>query len=117
MIVNLNTQGPWLQVIGVSSTSPYITESQNPMQGVLRYMSGRLEVCNGAHWISISEHASFGLSLQANDALEWVQKKMMEEAALSRLAEQYPAVADAVNTVKLAEEKLQVVVTLTQENT
>ena len=117
MIVDVSTTGPWLYATGAGSNSPYISESSNPMQGVIRYMSGRTEAWNGSHWTPINEHISLGMSDQANNVLAWAHKKMTEEAYLSHLAEKHPAVADALAAVQVAEEKLKVVVALTQENT
>jgi hypothetical protein len=116
MIVHLSTEGPWLNVTGAGSSLPHIPENQNPMQGVLRCMGGRLEAWNGTYWTPISEYASFSLSSQANNTLAWAYKKMTQEADLLHLADQNPAVADALAAVQAAEEKLQVVIALTQEN-
>ena len=42
---------------------------------------------------------------------------MAEEAKLKSLAEQHPAVADAVNTINEAHEKLKVIVALVEQET
>ena len=117
MIININTTGPWLHAYSPGSNTPYIPESSNPMQGVIRYMSGRSEAWNGSYWTPIDENVSIGMSEQANAAIDWACKKMTEEANLSVLAAKHPMIADLLNEVKLAEEKLKVAVALTQENT
>ena len=51
------------------------------------------------------------------DVLEWAERKMHEEKQRDALARQHPAVSDALAAVRATEEKLKVVVALTQENT
>lgn len=55
------------------------------------------------------------LTPQANAVMEWAREKMIQELDLKRLAEKHPSVADAVASVELSQEKLQVVLNLVKE--
>jgi hypothetical protein len=52
------------------------------------------------------------LNPDAELLLDWVSKRRDEEAEARRMAEQYPAVADALGAVREAEEQLKTVVAL-----
>jgi myo-inositol catabolism protein IolC len=55
------------------------------------------------------------LSGAAEAALAWVQRKMNEEAALLKLAEEYPAIKDLMNQQKEIQHKIDMVVALVKE--
>jgi hypothetical protein len=52
------------------------------------------------------------LNPDAELLLDWVSKRRDEEAEARRMAEQYPAVADALGAVREAEEQLKTIVAL-----
>lgn len=58
------------------------------------------------------ENATIGLSPEADIILEWAAKKMDQEQQIERLARTNPAVADAANALKTAEEQLRIVMAL-----
>jgi hypothetical protein len=73
----------------------------------------RLELYNGTNWIPLNLGQYYvGLTPDAELLLDWVSKKRDEEAEARRLAEQYPAVADALGTVSEAEQQLKTIVAL-----
>jgi len=117
MISHVMVTGPWLK--GSSGMSlPYInTMPDNPLQGVIRINSyGQLELNNGGYWQGFSQNtAHVETTMSANHILAWAEKKMMEEQKYAKLAGQNTAVADALEAVHTAEEKLRVVISLTQE--
>ena len=53
-----------------------------------------------------------GLNPDAELLLDWVSKRRDEEAEARRMAEQYPAVADALGVVPEAEQQLKTIVAL-----
>jgi len=119
MISHINVHGPWLK--GSSGMNPTYVGAMpdNPMQGVIRINSyGQLELNNGGYWQSFSQNTGYvDTTMSTNAILEWAEKKMMEEQKYAKLASQHTAVADALEAVRTAEEKLQIVVSLVQENT
>jgi hypothetical protein len=118
MIKAIHTIGKYIQVIG-GSASTYVT-AQPGSQGVgnLRFNTSqqRLEVYDGMTWLELnSPHASVGLNGVAEEAIDWAQRQMAEEKRLAALAKEHPAVADAMEAVKQAQERVRIVAALVQE--
>ena len=108
-------------ITSIYGTSPYITVS-NPIEpyispgaasaGMVRYHNNHMEVYDGTAWLNLSGGSSVGLTAIADEALAWAIKKMAQERAALDLAQKHPAVADALDAVRLAEQQLQTVVAL-----
>ena len=118
MIKAIHTIGKYVQVIG-GSASTYIN-GQYGAQGVgnLRFNTSgqRMEVYDGTAWVELNmPHASVGLSGVAEEAIDWAQRQMAEEKRLEALAKEHPAVADAMEVVKQAQERVRIVAALVQE--
>ena len=118
MIKAIHTIGKYIQVIG-GSASTYVT-TQGSSQGVgnLRFNTReqRLEVYDGMTWLELNmPHASVGLNGAAEEAIDWAQRQMVEEKRLAVLAKEHPAVADALEAVKQAQEQVRIVAALVQE--
>jgi hypothetical protein len=109
--------GNGIQVDGGYYSLPYINQnSQNPMQGMLRISGSDLQVYDGNGWIGIGGgFPSVAMTGAAYSAIQWAQQKMNEEANIKVLAEKHPAVADVLNTINEAYDKLKVVVALVEE--
>ena len=118
MIKAIHTSGHYIQVIG-GSASTYV--NANPgAQGVgnLRFNTSgqRLEVYDGSSWQELNmPHASIGLNADAEAAIEWAHRQMTEERRLATLAKEHPAVADALEAVRQAQERVRIVAALVQE--
>ncbi len=97
--------------VNSSPTIPYISPS-TPSAGLVRYYGNEMQVYDGATWQTASSTVNIALTPFAVDAIEWAHKKMQEEAEARRMAEQYPAVADALGAVREAEEQLKTIVAL-----
>ena len=118
MIKAIHSIGKYTQVIG-GSASTYVT-AQAGSQGVgnLRFNTSqqRLEVYDGMTWLELNTpHASVGLNGAAEEAIDWVQRQMAEEKRLEVLAKEHPAVADAMEAVRQAQERVKIVAALVQE--
>lgn len=113
------TGGSGIVVEGGHSVMPYIpTNTSNPMQGMLRVNGTNLEVFNGSSWTMLgTSYSTVSLNGAAQSAINWAQQKMHEEENLKKLAAKHPAVADAMNTINEAYDRLRVVVALTEEET
>lgn len=109
--------GQGIQVDSGYATMPYVPmNSSNPMQGMMRVNGSNLEVFNGSTWTAVAlGYPNVALTGAAQSAIAWAQQKMSEEASIKELAAKHPAVADAVNTINEAYDKLKVIVALTQE--
>ena len=118
MIKAIHTSGKYIQVIG-GSASTYVT-AQAGSQGVgnLRFNTSgqRLEVYDGMTWLELNTpHASVGLNGVAEEAIDWARRQMEEEKTLEALAKEHPAVADALEAVRQAQERVKIVAALVQE--
>ena len=111
MISNIYNAGPWITV--TNATPPYVNPN-NPSSGMLRYHNNQLQVYDGSSWLGLSNSVSVGVTGEANDILEWGRRKMAEERQARALAEQHPAVADALDAVREAEQQLKTIVALCQ---
>ena len=94
MINNIFNSGPYLSVFNSPGASPYINPSQ-PMTGMVRYVSNRLEVYDGSSWLQIGGgSASVSLTGEAVEILDWAKKKIAEEKQLEALAVKHPGIKD-----------------------
>ena len=110
MITNVYSTGAFVTAHSLSST-PYVNPNA-PSSGMLRYHNNQLQVYDGSSWLLMSGTANVGLSPEAEEIMNWARKKMQEEAEARAMAEQYPAVADAMGAVREAEQQLKTVVAL-----
>ena len=98
---------------------PYISPTNansNPLHGMMRINGNDIQVFDGSSWQTISgAYPAVSLNAAAQAAIVWAQAKMAEEESIKQLAEKHPAVADAMNTINEAYDKLKVVVALTEE--
>ena len=116
MIKNISA-GTHIQVDNGYWSFPYVnSNSNNPMHGMIRLNGNDLQVFDGNGWTNIGgAYPSVSLSGAAQSAVNWVMAKMAEEAKAKELALKHPAVADAMATIKEAEDKLKVIIALTEE--
>jgi hypothetical protein len=110
MNTSIYSTAPYI-TIDNSSVVPYISPG-TPSAGLVRYYGNEMQVYDGAAWLKVISSVNIGLTPVAVDAIEWAHKKMLEEAEARRMAEQYPAVADALGSVREAEQQLKMVVAL-----
>ena len=107
-------------MINVACTSRYMnayggptayvnSNPNNPVQGMLRYQNGRLEVFDGSGWIMMNMNVTVGLDAQGESAITWALERMAQERKWAELARTHPAVADAMAARDQAEQALSVV--------
>jgi len=108
--------GKHVIVGGGNSASNYINTGAGMMGvGDLRFNTStqQIEFYNGQTWQTfIMAQATVGLAGPAETAIDWALDKMEQEREARRMAEQYPAVADAMGAVREAEQQLKMVVAL-----
>ena len=116
MIDSINSSSKHLYAGGNYSSGPYISSTDSiPMHGVVRYTNQQFQAYSGGGWLNIpSNHAPIGMTADAEMALDWAIKKMKEEQRIAELAAKSPTVADALASVKEAQEKLAVVMALVE---
>ena len=116
MINSIMSMGKHIIVGGGNSASNYINNGSGMMGvGDLRFNTStqQIEFYNGQTWqIFTMAQATVGLTDRAETAIDWAMKKMEEEKEARAMAEQYPAVADALNAVWESEQQLKTIVAL-----
>ena len=116
MIKSIMSMGKHIIVGGGNSASNYINTGAGMMGvGDLRFNTStqQIEFYNGQTWQTFTmAQATVGLTSTAETAIDWAMKKMEEEKEARAMAEQYPAVADALNAVWESEQQLKTIVAL-----
>jgi hypothetical protein len=117
MIDHVKVGGPWIEITTAGGTIPYVPSSPNPMQGAVRVINGQQEVWNGTTWMTMyGGSATINLTNRAAAIMAWADKKMAQEHRAEELAKTKPAVADALAAVNHAQEQLEIILLLTEEN-
>ena len=108
--------GKHIIVGGGNSASNYINNGSGMMGvGDLRFNTStqQIEFYNGQTWqIFTMAQATVGLTSTAETAIDWALNKIEQEKQARAMAEQYPAVADALNAVWESEQQLKTIVAL-----
>ena len=110
MITNVYSNSVFVTVTSAVS-GPYINAG-TPSAGMLRYHNQQVQVYDGTSWLAMGSSANVGLNGEAEAIMNWARKKMEEEREARAMAEQYPAVADALNAVWESEQQLKTIVAL-----
>ena len=115
MIGQLFQSGRYVMVSGGSSTN-YIN-AYSGLQGVgnMRYNTSSqcMEVFDGTSWQRLHmDTAHVGLSPEAEQILEWANRKRLEEIELERLAKENAAVKDLVDQITEKQHQLKMIQTL-----
>jgi hypothetical protein len=104
----------YIQVSGGMNTNPYISPGASGA-GMVRWSPSMncLEVNDGNSWQPIhSAHPMISLTSDAETLLDWARAKRDEEWRIAAMAAKHPTVADAVGTVRKAEQQLKTVMAL-----
>ena len=109
MITSVYNSSPYITVS--NPTGPYISPGA-ASAGMLRYHNNQTQVYDGNAWLTMGGGSSVGLTPNAEEALAWAWLKMAQEKTAQDLAQKHPAVADALDAVRLAEQQLKTVVAL-----
>ena len=110
MITNVYSSSAFVTVTSAVG-GPYINPG-SPSAGMLRYHNNQMQVYDGSSWLLMGSTANVGLSGEAEAIMNWAREKMQQEREARAMAEQYPAVADAINSVWEAEQQLKTIVAL-----
>jgi hypothetical protein len=118
MIKNITASGRYIQVAG-GNTSTYVNGNHGA-QGVgnMRYNTSnqQMEVYDGNTWIMINlDHASVGLSGEAEALLDWAREKRNEESMWQSLANDNKAVKIALDNLEQARQQLDITAKLARE--
>jgi len=99
-----------------TGSSPWVgSNPNNPSQGQMRFVNNRMEVFDGANWLAMHDNITVGMTPEAESALTWARERQQQEQRWAELAQQHPAVADALAARDRAEAALSVVARLCGE--
>lgn len=115
--INTSNSAGYLHIDPGYGGNTYISpNSNNPMTGMIRMNGSTLEAFDGSCWVAMAmNYPSVSLNQTAIQALDWCQRKMIEEAKIKELAAKSPTVQDALDAYNDAKSKLEVVLTLTDQ--
>ena len=88
--------GSGIEVTYGAYTLPYVpTNSNNPIQGMLRIHNTTLQVFVGTDWLSVSSPPTqVSVDSDTRELLEWARGKRSREAKLEALMQQHPGLRD-----------------------
>ena len=97
-------------VMGGNTTVPWVpTNSNNPMQGMIRISGNDMQVFDGSNWINLStSYATVSLDQETQDLLIWARAQ--RQMALNRmtLAQNNPSLMKALEKLKKAEDNFDI---------
>lgn len=110
MLKNITSNSRYIRANGGTSSPPYINMS-NTSAGMIRYngTSQNMEIYDGMSWLTLStNYATVGLTLDAEQAIEWVKEEMQKQAKRQRLVKENPALQKAYEAILRAEENFDI---------
>ena len=119
MIKDITSTGKYTYVGGGSATNYINNYSGAQGVGNLRFNTSNqtMEVYDGNIWTALAMgSASIGLNLEAEELLDWAEKKYQEELEYKSLSEKHPAIKIALDNLKKAKEQLDVTIILSKEH-
>jgi hypothetical protein len=120
MINGITQSGRYTVVSGGQAGSLYMNSyAGQSMVGQMRFntSSQNIEVYDGNNWQMMpSGYATVGLTGEAESLLDWARDKRAEEMQWKAMAQQHPAVAEAIEALRLAEERVKIIATLCKED-
>jgi len=99
-----------------TGSAPWVSANPNyPSQGQMRFVNNRIEVFDGGAWLGTMPTITVGMTATTESALTWAIKRQTQEKRWAELAQQHPAVADALAARERAESVLSVIAKLCGE--
>lgn len=118
MIKNLSA-GPGVRIVNNSTNWPSFyntaTSTGNTLVGQVRYNGStqNMEVYDGMSWLTMmGAYPQVELNDEVHSILDWAREKMSEEKRVKELAKKYPALEDALNLLRHAEEQVKIITEL-----
>jgi ABC-type histidine transport system ATPase subunit len=98
-----------ITVSGGDTSLRYVnSNSQNPMQGMIRVNGANLEVFEGTGWMSMStSYATVSLDQEILDVIQWARTQRTMALNRMTLAQNNPALLKALEAVKRAEDNFE----------
>jgi hypothetical protein len=99
------TGGPNLVVTGGSVNMPYVnTNTNNPMQGMVRINGNDMQVFDGSSWVSMaSSYTTVSLDEETQGLLQWARTQRQLDLNRKTLIKNNPALEKAYEAIQRAE--------------
>jgi hypothetical protein len=117
MLQDITSSSRYVTTYGGSSTLPYVpSNSNNPIQGMIRVQNQNIQIFDGSSWINMTQSiGSVGLTPEAESLLDWARKKRDEELEWQNLAASSEAVKIALENLEKAKQQLNITAKLARE--
>jgi len=117
MLKDITASSRYITIGSGGTSMPYVpSNSNNPIQGMIRVHNQDMQVFDGSSWVNMyNSIASVGLTPEVESLLDWVRSKQRQEIELLELASQNQAVLTALENVKKAQEQLTIIAHLSRE--
>jgi len=107
--------GQGIAVTSGNLSAPYI-DSSRPSAGMMRYIGSNIEVYDGSGWIILSNsYPTIQLTPDVHELLQWAKQKRDEEYRIKELIREHPTLAAALEIVKDAQSKFDMLAVLVQD--
>ena len=118
MIKGITQSGRYIAVTN-GNASTYVN-GYSGLQGVgnMRYNTANqnMEVFDGNNWVQLGmSYATVGLNGEAESLLDWAREQRNKQLAYEAMSIEHPAVKNAFDTFKRAEEQLDLVYKLSKD--
>ena len=117
MLQDITSSSRYVTTYGGGSSLPYVpSNSNNPIQGMIRVQNQNMQVFDGSSWINMTQSvSSVGLTPEAESLLDWARKKRDEEMMWQSLAKENKAVKIALDNLEQAQQQLDITAKLARE--
>jgi hypothetical protein len=120
MIKGITQGGRYLSVSGGTPGSNYVI-NYSGAQGIgnMRFNTANqnIEIWDGNSWITLNmSYATVQLDNEAISLLDWAKEQQRKQLEREALAKTHPAIANAIEAVKKAEEQLEIITILSKDH-
>jgi hypothetical protein len=117
MLQDIISSSRYVTAYGGGSSLPYVpSNSNNPIQGMLRVQNQNIQIFDGSNWINMTQSiGGVGLTPEAESLLDWARRKRDEESEWQNLAASSEAVKIALENLEKAKQQLNITAKLARE--
>ena len=111
--------GNGVNVQGGSVSFPYInTNSNNPVQGMIRLNGQDLQVFDGTAWIALTtSYATVELTSEVQSIIQWARDERNKQLERTRLVKNNPALQKALDAIERAEANFDLIAKFVEHDT
>ena len=118
MIKGISASGRYVTVTNGSPNNPYISPGAVGA-GMLRWNPNMnsMEINDGNNWRQLDmNYSNIGLTSEAESLLDWAKEQRIRQQQYEVMAKDHPAIKNALDVFKRAEQQLDLVYKLSKEH-